>query len=39
MYDWMDFEDHGSSGNFMNNNVDKATEKYGPCYPLISRDN
>jgi hypothetical protein len=27
--DWMDFEDRGSSGNFMNN-VDKATEKYGP---------
>jgi hypothetical protein len=29
-YDWMDFEDHGSSGNFMNNNVDKATGKHGP---------
>jgi len=28
--DWMDFEDRGSSGNFMKNNVDKATEKYGP---------
>jgi hypothetical protein len=28
--DWMDFNDYGSSGNFMNGNVDKATEKYGP---------
>ena len=28
MYDWMGFD--GSSGNFMNNVVDKATEKYGP---------
>jgi hypothetical protein len=28
MYDWMGFD--GSSGNFMNNNVDKATKKYGP---------
>jgi hypothetical protein len=30
MYDWMDFNDYGSSGNFMNGNIDKATEKYGP---------
>jgi hypothetical protein len=28
MYDWMGF--NGSNGNFMNGNVDKATEKYGP---------
>jgi hypothetical protein len=28
MHDWMGFD--GSSGNFMNSNVDKATEKYGP---------
>jgi hypothetical protein len=30
MYDWMNFSVHGSSGNFMNGIVDKATEKYGP---------
>jgi hypothetical protein len=28
-YDWMDVDDRGSSGNFMNN-VDKAIKKYGP---------
>jgi hypothetical protein len=30
MYDWMDFHGYGISGNFMNGNIDKATEKYGP---------
>jgi ribonuclease HI len=30
MYDWMKNYDHGSYGNFMSGNVDKATEKYGP---------
>jgi ribonuclease HI len=30
MYDWMNEYDHGSFGNFMSGNVDKATEKYGP---------
>jgi hypothetical protein len=29
MYDWMDVNDYGSSGNFMNGNIDKATENYG----------
>jgi len=28
MYDWTCFD--GSNGKFMNGNVDKATEKYGP---------
>jgi ribonuclease HI len=30
MYDWMNNYDHGSYGNFMSGNVDRATEKYGP---------
>jgi hypothetical protein len=30
IYDWMDVNDYGSNGNFMNGNIDKATEKYGP---------
>jgi hypothetical protein len=30
MYDWMDFNDYGISGNFMNGNMDKAIENYGP---------
>ena len=30
MYDWMNSSGHGSSGNFMNGIIDKATEKYGP---------
>jgi ribonuclease HI len=30
MYDWMNDYDHGSNGNFMSGNVDRATEKYGP---------
>jgi hypothetical protein len=27
MYDWMNVNDHGSNGNFMSGNVDRATEK------------
>jgi hypothetical protein len=30
MYDWMNDCDHGSNGNFMSGNVDRATKKYGP---------
>jgi hypothetical protein len=30
MYDWMNVNDHGSNGNFVSGNVDKAIEKYGP---------
>jgi hypothetical protein len=30
MYDWMDYAEHGNNANFMNNVVDKATEKFGP---------
>jgi hypothetical protein len=29
-YDWMNDYDHGSYGNFMSGNVDKATENMGP---------
>jgi hypothetical protein len=30
MYDWMDFVEQESSASYMNNVVDKATEKFGP---------
>jgi hypothetical protein len=30
MYDWMDFAEQESSASYMNNVVDKATEKFGP---------
>jgi hypothetical protein len=30
VYDWMHYDEHGNNVNFMNNVVDKATEKFGP---------
>jgi hypothetical protein len=30
MYDWMEFAEHQNSAVYMNNGVDKATEKFGP---------